>query len=83
MGLIPLVVAIDELNALASAGTKKSAASRFATQYAKGRSSGVILVSSCRVASVDTMIWGRNYRQKFLPALLLNWCGLILPNVQP
>ncbi len=57
VGLIPLVVAIDELGALvASAGTKKSAASRFAySKIARLRSSGVILVVASQFAGVDTI----------------------------
>ncbi len=79
VGLIPLVVAIDELNALvASAGTK-SAASRFA--YSNSLKRSLKWCYSCsRFRSL--LAWtlfkrseGRNYRQKFFSALhLLNWC---------
>ena len=58
VGLIPLVVAIDELGALvASAGTKEKAQLvALLTQIAlKGRSSGVILVVASQFASVDTI----------------------------
>lgn len=58
VGLIPLVVAIDELGALvASAGTKEKAELvALLTQIAlKGRSSGVILVVASQFASVDTI----------------------------
>lgn len=58
VGLVPLVVAIDELGALvASAGTKEKAQLvALLTQIAlKGRSSGVILVVASQFASVDTI----------------------------
>ena len=58
VGLIPLVVAIDELGALvASAGTKEKAQLvALLTQIAlKGRSSGVILVVASQFASVDNI----------------------------
>ncbi len=59
MGLLGLVVAIDEPGAIVASAqsVKKSRADRFAYQIAlKGRSSGVILVGLFpRFASVDTI----------------------------
>ncbi len=57
MGLTPLVVAIDELEGLASAQAKEKAELiALLTQIAlKGRSSGVILVVASQFASVDTI----------------------------
>ena len=58
VGLIPLVVAIDELGALVASAEAKEKAQLIAllTQIAlKGRSSGVILVVSSQFASVDTI----------------------------
>jgi hypothetical protein len=58
VGLIPLVVAIDELGALVASASAKEKAQLVAllTQIAlKGRSSGVILVVASQFASVDTI----------------------------
>lgn len=58
VGLVPLVVAIDELGALVASAQAKEKAELLAllTQIAlKGRSSGVILVVASQFASVDTI----------------------------
>lgn len=58
VGLVPLVVAIDELGALVASAQAKEKAELVAllTQIAlKGRSSGVILVVASQFASVDTI----------------------------
>lgn len=58
VGLVPLVVAIDELGALVASAQAKEKAELIAllTQIAlKGRSSGVILVVASQFASVDTI----------------------------
>ena len=58
VGLIPLVVAIDELGAIVASAQAKEKAELVAllTQIAlKGRSSGVILVVASQFASVDTI----------------------------
>lgn len=58
VGLIPLVVAIDELGAIVASAQAKEKAELIAllTQIAlKGRSSGVILVVASQFASVDTI----------------------------
>lgn len=58
VGLIPLVVAIDELGALVASAEAKEKAKLISllTQIAlKGRSSGVILVVASQFASVDTI----------------------------
>lgn len=58
VGLIPLVVAIDELGALVASAEAKEKAKLIAllTQIAlKGRSSGVVLVVASQFASVDTI----------------------------
>ena len=80
VGLIPLVVAIDELGALVASAQAKEKAELVAllTQIAlKGRSSGVILVVASQFASVDTIpnAVRSQLSTKFFSALhLLNWC---------